>query len=178
MRSALKLADPGAKTVNLNPQRLPIQATNMDLHPHDIDLPLHRLHCGYKVRNGRGRRPRRGSTRHQRCRGQIGRVGTTQPIKVSCGEAPSGGNTYPLPPEPLACTPEDPPCVVVWPPAANSRGATTAGVAVEDLQETISKLQKQTLSETQQRRMELTVQEVNPNAPSTDPSWPSCTCTC
>ena len=112
-RSALKLADPGVKTVNLNPQRLSIQVINTDLHSHDIDLPLHHLHCSHKVCNGQGQRLRRGSIRCQCCQGQIDQIDVTQPIKVSCGKALSGENIYLLSPELSTCIPENSPCVVV-----------------------------------------------------------------
>ena len=151
---------------------------NTDLHLHDIDLSLHCLHCSHKICNDQGWRLRRESIRHQCCQNQIDWIDTTQSIKVSCEEVLSDENIYSLSSELSAYISENSLYIVVWLLAVNSRRATTAEMTVKDLQKTISKLQKQTLSETQQRRMKLTVQKVNLNVSSTDLLWSSCTCVC
>ena len=130
---ALKLTDSGAKTVNLNPLRSPVHHPNTDLCLHNVDLSLHHLHCSHKICNDQGQRPSRGSIRCQHCLNWIDWIGATQSVKVSCEEISSDKNIYLLSSEPSACTPENPPCVVIWSLTANSREATTAEMTVKDL---------------------------------------------
>ena len=150
----------------------------MNLHLHDIDLSLHCLHCGHKICNDQSWRLRRESIRHQCCWSQIDQIDITQSSKVSCEEVLLDENIYLLLSESLTCISENSLCVVIWLLTVNSREVTTVRMTVKDLQKTISKLQKQMLSETQQRRMKLTAQKVNLNISLTDLSWSSCTCTC